>query len=279
MKKNIASVLVTLMLSFGVSSAENMEKLFKPFAQILERHLIEKDLEGNGLVSAFNYREALKDNDVDELRKKQVERLKGFDIGNLKTREVANAFWINAYNFFMIEYILANPKDGELISSVRDYGSFFNPYRVFRQDHFNIGGEKYSLDEMEKGILLGDAYKKRGWKEARVHFAVNCASVGCPALRKQIYTEENLDHMLTQNTQRAFKTPRHLHRDGRTLYLSNLFRWYAKDYIEEEGSIEEFILKYADEDVTTKVKKTSRIRYIDYDWSLNEPDNFRELKN
>lgn len=273
---------ITLLLGLA-STAEGsdtaMEKRYQPFQELLSRYLQEQDLPEGGLASAFDYEAALAAAETANLLDAQQRLLAGFDPSTLATREEAVAFWINAYNFFMVAHILENPRRGQLVNSVRDYGNLFNPYRVFRQDLFDIGGRKYSLDEMEKGILLGDDYASRGWKDARVHFAVNCASVGCPPLRADVYLPSTLDAVLTENTRRALNTPRHLHLDGTTLHLTSLFDWYESDYVEAEGSVIGFIEAYADEDVKQKLERHQRIRFINYDWDLNGPANFPEFTN
>jgi hypothetical protein len=255
--------------------------VYEPFSEILERHLIEKNLENDGLVSAFDYRAALDNPETAKLLARQRTILAEFDIDTLDSREQAIAFWLNAYNFFMIAQVLEEQPGGKLIDSVWDYGGRVNPFRanVFERDLFNVGGEKYSLDGMEKGILLGDAYKEKGWKEARVHFSVNCASVGCPPLRAEVYTPDNVDEVMTENTRRAFSTERHLRVDGDTLFLTALFDWYESHFVNEAGSVREFIKAHADDDVTSKVAATRRTRFIDYDWALNKPENFPEFND
>lgn len=259
--------------------AADVEATFAPYADLLEHFLEEKNIPEDGLVSAFDYRAALEHDETDALLERQHDRLADFDVDTLTTREQANAFWLNAYNYFMLAYILRNPQDGELIESVRDYGSWYSPYRVFEQEEFNIGGEQYSLDQMEKDILLGEEYLDKGWFEARVHFAVNCASVGCPPLRDVVYTADNVDDLLTENTRKALNTPRHLHVDGDTLYLTQLFEWYEDDYEHEADSVRDWIRAHADENVAAQVETAERIRYIDYDWTLNAPEYFPEFSD
>ena len=253
---------------------------FQPFATLLEGYLVEKPLENDGLVSAFDYRAALDNPDTKEILDDQRRRLAGFDISSLDTREKAIAFWNNAYNFFMIYQILTKRVDGKIVGSVWDYGGRYSPFKssVFERDRFTVGGKNYSLNDMEKGMLLGDDFKSKGWKDARVHFTVNCASVGCPPLRSDIYTSGNIGAMMTENTRRAFNTPRHLHVEGTTLYVTELFDWYKADFTEKHGSIRDFIRAHADDAVIDKVNGTARLRYIDYDWSLNRPENFPELQ-
>ncbi len=284
MSRQITLFLTLAALSFvpkAFADEDGVARIYQPFSEILERHLIENDLDNDGLVSAFDYRAALDDKDTMELLWRQRTRLAEFDIDTLDTREQAIAFWLNAYNFFMIAQVLEERPGGKLIDSVWDYDGRVNPFRanIFEREQFNIGGENYSLDGMEKGILLGDTYKEKGWKEARVHFSVNCASVGCPPLRADIFTPHNIDEVMTENTRRAFNTERHLRVDGDTLHLTSLFDWYENHFVNEEGSIHEFIKAYADEDVADKVVATRHIRFIDYDWSLNSPENFPEFND
>ncbi|WP_043765227.1 DUF547 domain-containing protein [Algiphilus aromaticivorans] len=259
------------------ADAPDLEGLYAPYQQILDAHLIEKKLDGGGLVSAFDYDAAMADPATDERLGKQKEALAEFDPEQLEDRLAATAFWINAYNFFMLQHILENPINGAPVDSVKEYGSFFNPYKVFSRKLFAVGGRNYSLDNIEKGVLLGDDYAERGWKDARVHFAVNCASVGCPPLRSGIYTADNVDALLDENTRRALSTPYHLQRDGDTLLLTQLFEWYAADYRAEADAIRDWLLRFADAPTAEKIRSTSAIDFIEYDWRLNRPENFPEL--
>ncbi len=278
----VGLMLLTLVLlqPTAARTVVDLESVYAPYQRLLGKYLVEKDLDGGGLVTAFRYRDAYDDPGTADLLAEQRDALRRFDVTALDEKYEAIAFWLNAYNFFMLAHILENPTDGgsEWIESVRDYGSFFRPYRVFSLDIFEIGGRKYSLDEIEKDILLGHEYRSRGWKEARVHFAVNCASVGCPPLRQVLYTGKNTDALLTENTERALKTGRHMHFDNGTLRLSQLFEWYEEDYREEAGSVRKWIKAFVDEDTRDKVREARRIRHIDYDWTLNAPENFPELR-
>ena len=271
--------LLALPVHTAIADQPSVSTLYEPFQGLLEEFLVEEDLPDGGLVSAFRYRDAVADGNAMDAVTEQRNRLRQFDPDSLESREEAIAFWLNAYNFFMLAHILENPKDGgsEWIESVRDYGSLFRPYRVFSRDLFDIGGSKYNLSKIEKDILLGDEFKERGWKEARVHFAVNCASVGCPPLRKVIFDADNVDRMMTENTERAMRTERHLRVEGDTLHLSQLFEWYEDDYLEEAETLRDWIADYIDEELRDAINAVSRIRFIDYDWSLNTPENFREL--
>lgn len=256
-----------------------MDELFPEFADLLTDYLIEQQTDQGGLVSAFDYDQALVSADTLQLIDQQKKRLREFDIGGLEGRTESTAFWINAYNFFMMAKILEDRPGRQLVDSVWDYGGRYNPFRdsVFTQAQFDVGGRRYSLDDMEKSILLGDEFADKGWLDARIHFAVNCASVGCPPLRRELYRSEQLDDQLTQNTRLAFNTPYHLRVDGETVHLSSLFDWYAQDFADAAGDNLDFIRQYASEQITAALPENPTIRFIEYDWRLNRPANFREI--
>ncbi|MFU8878401.1 MAG: DUF547 domain-containing protein, partial [Wenzhouxiangellaceae bacterium] len=233
----IMLVLLALPAPRSLAGSPDMDAVYAPFQQLLRRHLSEHLLPDGGLVSAFDYRAAFDDPETARLLQRQNAMLAGFDPGQIDTRARALAFWINAYNYFMIAWILENPRGGDLVESVRDYGHLLNPYRVFRRDLFDVGGTKHSLSGIELEILLGDEFRERGWWDARVHFMVNCASVGCPPLRSDVYTAGNVERLMAENTRMALDTPLHLDRDGETLRLTSLFDWYEQDFVDHSGSV------------------------------------------
>lgn len=249
--------------------------LFEPFDQLLQRFVVEIDLPGNGLVSSFDYRAALADEATAHWIARQRALLAEFDPNQLDSRELAVAFWTNAYNFFMIAHIVDQARSDELVDSVRDFGHLFNPYRVFKRKRFEIGGRDYSLSEIELDVLLGKDFQARGWKDARVHFAVNCASIGCPPLRDRVFRADTLDQQLDDNTRRALATSLHLRVDGSTLFLTELFDWYEADFAEQSGSVQGFVLDHVDPATAERVRATEDRRFIDYDWDLNSPSNIR----
>jgi len=270
----IAAGMVLAIGAPAAASTSALERVFSPYQELLERHLVERGLPDGGLVTAFDYRDALARSESLALLDDQRNRLARFDATSLDSRALALAFWINAYNYFMLDYLLRNPENGRPVESVRDYGSLLNPYRLFERTLFDVGGRDYSLQEIELEVLLGDAFAERGWKDARVHFMVNCASVGCPPLRAEIYTAKNVEKMLAENTRRALDTPLHLARDGDRLRVTSLFDWYADDFVEQSGSVRGFIEQHGSDRAREKLEATGTIDFIDYDWSLNTPANF-----
>lgn len=274
----LAAVLATAPAESRAFGDAEMRRLYAPFQKLLDAHLVEKTLPGGGLVSAFRYDAALASPEIAALLAEQRQALAAFDPGSLRTRDSAVAFWINAYNYFMLQYLLENPRRGEPARSVKDYGHLLSPYRLFSLEEFEVGGRRYSLDAIEKGTLLGDEFAAKGWKDARIHFAVNCASVGCPPLRAKLYLPGSLGSALDDSTRRALLTDRHLRVEGDTLHLSQLFEWYEGDYAEQSGSVREFLAEHAGPELRRKIAAATRIEYIKYDWDLNRPSNFPELR-
>ncbi len=168
------------------------------------------------------------------------------------------AYWINAYNAYTIDLILQYYP----LNSIKDIGStiqvpFVNtPWDI---KFIEIAGEKYDLNNIEHGILRKD------FDEPRIHFAVNCASFSCPALRAEAYTGEKLEIQLEEQARLFINDDRkNKIADGKA-QLSKLFSWYSGDF-NDDMSVEGYINQYAD----MKITSSTDVDYLDYDWSLND---------
>ncbi len=164
------------------------------------------------------------------------------------------AFYINAYNAWMIHLVLEKYP----IKSVRDYAPLFG---VFTGKNIRLGGEKMSLNHLEKDLIL------KGIGEPRAHFAVNCASRSCPVLIPAAYTGATLDKVLDERAKAFTANPLgvQLAKDGSTAQLSSIFKWYADDFKAAGGAVA-FINKFRAQPLPAGVK----VEFQDYDWSLNE---------
>jgi len=185
------------------------------------------------------------------------------------------AFLINAYNAFTVELILRHYPG---IASIRDVGSLFtNPWRM---RFFALLGAERHLDDVEHGLIRAPG----AFGEPRIHFAVNCASVGCPMLREEAYVASRLDAQLEDQTRRFLGDRSRNRYDPRrgTLEVSRIFDWYASDFesglrgIESRG---EFFAAYApllaDAEPDRRAIEAGRvpIRFLEYDWALNDARN------
>ncbi len=195
-------------------------------------------------------------------------------------REEKIAHWINAYNLFTIKAIIDHypPRGWNLLypkTSIRQIG------RVWDRKDYRTAGQLLSLNQIEHRIL------RPIFREPRVHFALVCASRGCPPLPAQPYTGENLEAMLDRQVMIYLDNPDHgLRWDpvARALSLSEIFSWFGEDfrtYAEKHRLFEElpekkrytmnFLWEYLPESVRKSLTaEPFQIHYMKYDWSLND---------
>lgn len=127
-----------------------------------------------------------------------------------------------------------------------------------------VAGKNYSLDDMEHTIL-----RKMG--EPRVHFAIVCASVGCPRLRNEAYTQANISAQLDDNARDFFSRRQNLRISGNTLLLSPILGWFRDDFGTSQTARLRTIKAHLPASTRQLVEKRStQVRYLDYDWSLND---------
>lgn len=173
----------------------------------------------------------------------------------IKSDMVRLAFWLNAYNAFTIKLII----DHSPVTSIREITrGNVGPWDI---DWIEISGTKYSLNQIEHEIIRKD------FDEPLIHMALVCAARSCPPLRSEAYTGEKLTRQLEENAA-AFLTDSTKNRYDAatgTLYLSELFRWYGKDFNAKHGSVEKFVLNV----MHLGDVKPKAVRYLPYDWSLN----------
>ncbi len=173
------------------------------------------------------------------------------------------AFLINAYNAFTVEKVLTRYPN---LKSIRDFGSVFgNPWK---DKFFKLLGRESYLDQVEHEMLR----KPGAYDEPRVHFAVNCASIGCPMLREEAYVPERLEAQLAEQTTRFLSDhSRNRFEDGK-LEVSKIFDWFKEDF----GVREQFFARYAKllADTPDAQKQVAEGRaplaFLEYDWSLND---------
>ncbi len=176
------------------------------------------------------------------------------------------AFLINAYNAWTVELVLSRYPD---LASIKDLGSLLQS--PWKKRFIPLLGETRSLDNLEHGLIRGS----ERYAEPRIHFAVNCASIGCPALRAEAYAGDKLDAQLADAT-RAFLADRSRNRlEGERLRVSLIFKWYREDFDRARGSLGNWLAEQAPalglaETQAAKLKSNAMsIDFLDYDWRLN----------
>ncbi|HYI08340.1 MAG TPA: DUF547 domain-containing protein [Thermoanaerobaculia bacterium] len=177
------------------------------------------------------------------------------------------AHWINVYNVNTVATILENYP----VKSIRDIST--DPIirlNVFKKDRIPVGGAKMSLNDVENDKI------RAGFKDPRIHFAINCAAKSCPPLRTEAYVGERLDAQLDDQTRKFLTGPRgvRFRRDGDTLVITTtkIMDWFGEDFDKWGGGRTAFIRKYipADKQQMIDQAKKVELRYDDYDWSLND---------
>lgn len=177
------------------------------------------------------------------------------------------AFLINAYNAFTVELILTKYPD---LKSIKDLGSFIQS--PWKKKFFSLLGEERTLDWIEHEQL------RPVYKEPRVHAAVNCASIGCPALRDEAFTATQLEAQLEDGMRRFMGDSTRNRVKGERVEVSMIFKWFSEDF--ESGyngftRVEDVFAQYAaqlsdkPEDQARLRAKSLSVSYLDYDWSLN----------
>lgn len=184
------------------------------------------------------------------------------------TVDQRHAFWINVYNAHVVDLVTRNyPLDG-----IKDLGGLFSPVwkkRFIPMSAHHPGGkdQQLSLDDVEHGIL------RPRFKDARVHAAVNCASIGCPPLRNEAFVAERLDEQLDAQVRAWLADPARNRFDGveQTIRVSEIFKWFEEDFERDAGTVENWIKRYAPEPEAEWMRGAKKIKrkYVDYDWSLN----------
>lgn len=212
--------------------------------------LLEKYVE-NGMVDyqGFKNEEAKLDRYLKVLAETDTKKL---------SRDEQFAFYINAYNAWTIKLILTGYPG---IKSIKDLGSIFKT--PWKKRIARIDGDIVTLDHIEHDIL------RPRFKDPRVHFAINCASIGCPPLRSEPYRGEVLELQLDEMAKAFINDPQRNRLEGRTLYVSSIFKWFSKDF---NDGVVGFFLKYAQGNLKKELAENQRniqIKYLDYDWSLN----------
>jgi hypothetical protein len=179
------------------------------------------------------------------------------------SREEQLAFWIDAYNAYTVRLIL----DHHPIASIRSIG--WLPGSAFRTKFIpmeRLEERTLSLDDVEHRII------RPRFADARVHFALVCASKGCPPLRAEAYRASDLERQLDEQARTFINDPAKNRYDAtrRILRLSSIFEWFGEDFERAAGSTARFVARYAKGPMADAARDPAvRIEFLDYDWSLN----------
>ena len=178
-----------------------------------------------------------------------------------RSRDVQLAYWINLYNAVTISLVL----DHYPVKTIRDINiSGLLSYGPWGKELVTVEGKELSLDAIEHEIL------RPIWKDPRIHYAVNCASIGCPNLHEYAFTGKTADKLLTDLAIDYVNNPRGVSIESGEITVSKIYKWFAYDFGNSQENILLHLSKYARPELKADLKRIGRITDSRYNWLLNE---------
>lgn len=226
------------------------------WARFLGKYLVTNDPSGVNLM-----RYAYVSPQDKKLLEDYLKKLQEVEVSKLNRAE-QKAFWINLYNALTVKIVL----DHYPVESIRniDVSPGWFSIGPWGAKLLTIEGEQVSLDDIEHRIL------RPIWKDNRVHYGVNCASIGCPNLQPEPFTADNIDTLLEKGAREYVNSPRGARIQGNKLTLSSIYNWFQADFGSSEQGVIQHLLKYAAPSLAKQLKNfNGRISY-QYDWNLND---------
>ncbi len=163
------------------------------------------------------------------------------------------AYWVNLYNAITVDLIL----EAYPVSSITKLGGLFS-FGPWDEDVITINGKTITLNDIEHRIL------RPIWQEPRTHYAVNCASLGCPNLQQQAFSADNTEQLLESAAISFINSNKGAQVEGNKLVVSSIYDWFGKDFA-IDGGVRAHIEKYR----PSLTNAPDSIDY-EYNWSLNE---------
>jgi len=173
------------------------------------------------------------------------------------------AYWVNLYNAQTVDFIIEGVQEDD-IKSIKEIRSLFVVPGPWKRTELKIEGKKVSLDNIEHGIL------RPIWLDHRIHFSVNCASIGCPNLLKTAFTASNADDLLDIAEEEFLQHPRAVRLQGDKVVISSLLNWYGDDFAETPSEMYDYLSDFVSPEIIDALAEEPNVVY-DYDWNLNAP--------
>ena len=178
------------------------------------------------------------------------------------SRQEQQAYWINFYNALTVRVVV----DAYPVDSIRDIYQGWLPLGPWDDVHAEVAGMPLTLNNIEHGIL------RPIWRDPRIHYAVNCASHGCPNLSPTVYTAANTEALLEAGARAYINHPRGVSFvDDDFLLISSIYEWYVEDFGGTEKTVIDHLMQYAEEALAARLKTFSGSIDYEYDWNLNTP--------
>lgn len=238
------------------------------FAEIMQTtQKWEKLLKNTSFNGRINYKSIKSDADLLKASVEGIETVSKVELDALTKNELM-AFWINAYNIGVVKIIVEHYpiKKGFGLNTVRyPANSIQQIDNVWDRPALIVLGKSLSLNDIENKIL------RPQFKDPRIHFAIVCASIGCPSIRSESYTAEKLDQQLSEQIHIFISDPNKIRYDTQKdiLFLSPIFKWFKEDFDQVGGAVA-FIKRYDIDHKFDALTEKTKIQWLGYDWSLND---------
>ena len=261
------STILLLILSLAVCWSPKAQAVDHNIWNVLLQKHVQVINSGNG--TQVDYAGIAKEQEILQQYLQQMSSIPVTEFDNWpKTKQLA--FLINAYNAWTVSLILTKYP---ALSTIKDLGSFFQT--PWKKKFIPLLGEERSLDDIEHNLIRGSGR----YNDPRIHFAVNCASIGCPALRAEAYRGEHLENQLEDAARNFLQDHQRNRYENATLKISSLFKWYKKDFAQGwrgAKTLDQFLALYHDS-LQIPANQLARLKngdinivYLEYDWHLND---------
>jgi len=243
-------------IAFSAPALAQQGDLHSPWDDILAKYLSEHP---DG-VNRFDYA-ALRNAPADRaVLEDYIDALQAAAPSQMSENE-AFAYWANLYNAVTVRLIVQEAPDNS-IREIRPRLWSIGPWGVER---VTVEGEDLSLDDIEHDIM------RPRFEAAMVHYAVNCASIGCPNLKPTAWRAEALDAELETAARAYVNHPRGVTVTPDGLVVSRIYRWFREDFGDSEQGVIDHLLRFAEPELAQAIEANPDIAGHDYDWSLNRP--------
>ena len=239
-------LIFTFMISFNAFAEfdHSHEKLNK----ILHDYTLNKDQQ-----TYFEYQKFQKNVELLQIYLRELESVRMDEFKKFENKQKL-AFWINAYNAYTIQIILENYP----LKSIKDISSGWFSSGPWKKEFIKLLGMNMSLDHIEHDEL------REKFKEPRIHFALNCASIGCPSLLQESFVASKIEEQLNRAAKNFLSNKSKNYLEGKILHLSKIFKWYGSDFKAKYGSYKNYVI------MTLGIPQNDyEVEFNDYDWRLN----------
>lgn len=241
----------SLASSFKASGSASLDH--SDYSALLKRYVVK----GRDGLNRVNYRGLKSQRSA---LKAYIARMEAVNVKSLSS-DAAKAFWINLYNAKTLDVVV----DRYPIKSIKDIklgGGFFGS-GPWKKKLVTVGGKKLSLDDIEHNIA------RKTWRDPRLHYGFNCASIGCPNLLSEAFTGGKIDGQLNKAARDYINHPRGVTISSDGIKASKIYDWYDEDF----GSSKQLIAhwqRYASPKLKQALSKHKSINSYAYNWSLND---------